>query len=75
MMVNESSKKAERRKHKERMKKKALKLYGYREAIKYADHLCACSCAMCGHKRKILGRPIQELRRIDPKESREEIND
>lgn len=58
------SKRAERREHKKRMKKKAIKLFGFREAIKYADHMCVCTCFMCARDRKYLGRTIQEKRRI-----------
>ncbi len=49
-----------RRKNDVRMKKKAVQLYGYPESIKYADHLCACSCWMCGHQRAVMGLTIQE---------------
>lgn len=65
---------ARRRQDKARMKKKAIRLYGKgglimgefgmedREAIKLADHLHPCSCAMgCGHHRKLYGRTRSEV--------------
>ena len=47
------SKRAERRTHKQRMKRKAKLIYsGCRCPEKYADHLSCCSCWMCGNPRK-----------------------
>ncbi len=56
--------KAFRRANKRRMKRKAVVVYGYKEAIKYADNLCACSCFMCAMDRKYHGATIQERRQV-----------
>jgi len=42
-----------RRKHAERMKRRARKLYaGTKCPEKFAEHLAVCSCNMCGNPRK-----------------------
>lgn len=44
---------AVRRHHLERMKSKARKVYWFNSnPEKLANHLAACSCAMCGNPRK-----------------------
>ena len=64
---------AERRKHKQRMKKKALKIvriegwtdeeYIAHRVRKLAETRTPCSCVMCGNPRKLWGqKTIQELR-------------
>lgn len=53
-----------RRYHLERMKKKAIRAYHWKtpeEARKLANHLCMCSCHMCGNPRRYWGTlTIQE---------------
>ena len=62
---------AERRKHKQRMKKKAEKIvrtegwtdeeYIAHRAARIAENRTACSCHMCGNPRRIWGeKTIQE---------------
>ena len=41
-----------RRSHRQRMKRRAAKLYPAKCAGKLADNLTACSCPMCGNRRK-----------------------
>jgi len=64
---------AERRKHKQRMKRKAEKIvrlegwtdeeYIQHRANKIAANRTPCSCHMCGNPRKIWGqKTIQEIR-------------
>jgi hypothetical protein len=61
-------KRAERRAAKERMKRKARRLYpGWRKAEWQADHLACCSCYQCGNPRRHWKRTltIQELKQDD----------
>lgn len=54
---------AQRRSDKERMKKKARKLFPHDKDAKLADHLASCSCHMCGNARKHYGhKTMQEVR-------------
>lgn len=58
------TKRALRRHHKERMKRKAIRVYYFcspEEAIKSADNLKLCSCHMCGNQRKYYGVPLKEI--------------
>ena len=55
-------KRAIRRYHKARMKKKVVEAWGYPEAIKYADTMCACSRICCGNQRKWFGPSFRERR-------------
>lgn len=64
---------AERRRALARMKAKARRVYHWvspEQAIKLANHLAQCSCAMCGNPRRYRkGKariPIGELRRRTP---------
>ena len=41
-----------RRSHRQRMKLKAAKLYPGQCSGRFADNLTACSCYMCGNRRK-----------------------
>lgn len=57
-----------RRHHKSRMKAKARRLYpACKRPERYADNLTACSCPMCGHRRKWRGPTMQERRRVQLK--------
>lgn len=47
---------AERRHHRERMKRKAAKLYPGQEPGRFADNLTPCSCWMCGNPRRHRGK-------------------
>lgn len=46
---------AQRRFHAQRLKTKARRLYPEDPKAKNANHLTACSCAMCGNGRKHFG--------------------
>ena len=61
------SDRGDRRKHAARMKAKAVRLG---MLPKYADHLAACSCSMCGNPRKHCGEPtVQERRQGEDEET------
>ena len=67
---------AERRKNKERMKRKAVKLYdGDKNAIALADHLTSCSCFLCGNTRTHEGAPMREKRQPDVDDFDDEMGD
>lgn len=60
------SRRAKRRHDLERMKNKAMRVYGRymgQRAIKTANHLALCSCWACGNQRRIEGDKISERRR------------
>ena len=70
--MNAKAKRGDRRKHRERMRKKARKLYaGCRRPERYADNLTVCSGPCCGNPRKWQGtKTLQEIR-FDEKSSAE----
>lgn len=58
---------ARRRADQHRMKAKALRLRPWDPKARSANHLAACSCAMCGNPRRHLGEPTVQERRSDPR--------
>lgn len=55
---------ARRRRDKQRMKRRARKIYPDQDrADRLADHLAVCSCPLCGNERRHFGTaPIRERR-------------
>lgn len=49
-----------------RLKERAVRLYGFPKAIRYADNLTPCSCPMCGNRRRHDGPTLQERRAEHP---------
>ena len=62
-------KRAERRRHKDRMKRKAKRKFWWyddvTQAVKYADHLAVCSCMACGNPRKFFNQKTMQERKAE----------
>lgn len=66
--MEKNTKRALRRHHLNRMKAKASKVYWWHEperAAKWANHLAACSCYMCGNPRKWWNESTMQERRFN----------
>ena len=64
---------ARRRADAQRMKAKARRIYPDDYKARYADHLAACSCFMCGNPRRFFGgteRLTMQERRAMAEDSR-----